>query len=322
MADAFTSIATTPGYGSNTVTLAYDLAFRKALIAQPAMRQFADVRVQNPSHRGSSYRIQLDQPFSEAVVTAAKTPLNEESDADTVKMPATNYVDLQAYEQGFMTKRTIKLVNRAMVTVDDAIAWAVADNCNKVLDEIIQDRLEAGAATGNKLYGTGSTVGAQTNAAVLTADLVRKAVLKLRVAQSLPTVASPNLYTGIVHPNALYDLRRETGSGGWRVPNEYGTSQTDIWNGTIGDFEGVRFVETPRTRTAPDGASSAITHRSYFLGREALAELAVVEPHFVVGPYTDNFMRFRKAGWYADIGWGVFRQESLVMAYTGSQGNV
>lgn len=320
MADVLTSIATTGGFSTTTVTQAYDLLFRKALNAQPMMRQFVDVRPAQVTHTGSSVRIQLDQPFAEAVVTAAKTALNEESDPDTVKLPATTYVDLTPNEYGLYTKRTKKLANRTMVEVDPRIAYAVADNCAKVLDELIQDTLIAGATSGNKLYGTGTAIVSQTNSTPLTANLVRKAVLKLRVNQSLPV--DGRFYAAAVHPNVCFDLRTETGSGGWRVPNEYGASQSRIWNGEIGEFEGVRFMENVRTRQATDGASSAIVHRSYFLGREALAEAVVAEPGLKIGPYTDAFERFRKVGWYGDLGWAVFRTESLVMAFTGSAGNI
>ena len=320
MADVITSIATAGGYQTTTVTAAYDLLFRKALIAFPQMRQFVDVRPSQVTHSGSSVRLQLDQPFSEAAVTAAKTALNEEVDPDTVQMPATKFVDLTPIEQGFYTKRTRKLANRTMVEIDPAIAWAVADNCVKVLDEIIQDRMIAGVATANTLFGAaGAAINLQTNASTLTALMVRKAVLKLRVAQSLPW--DGQYYAAAVHPNVVYDLRSETGSGGWRVPNEYGAGQGNIWAGEIGEFEGVRFLENPRTRLAADGAASAVVHRSFFLGREALAEITVVEPGLVIGPYTDAFERFRKVGWYGDIGWSVFRQESEVLAYTGSSAN-
>lgn len=316
MADAFTSIATTGGYSTYTVTQAYDLLFRKALIAMPKMRTFVDVHPEQVTHTGSSVRVQLDQPFSESVVTAAKTALNEEVDPDSVKMPATTYVDFTPNEYGLYTKRTRKLANRSMVEIDPRIAWAVADNCNKVLDELIQDTLIAGVSTNNTVYGTGSTIGAQVSTAPVTADMVRRIKLKLDVAQSLPW--DGEFYAGSVHPDVLFDLRRETGSGAWRVPNEYGTDQRKIWSGEFGEFEGVRFASNARARTAADGSTGATVHRSFFFGKEALGEIVVTEPGLVIGPYTDAFQRFRKVGWYGDIGWSVFRKESLVIAFAGT----
>ena len=235
-------------------------------------------------------------------------------------MPATRFVDLTPQEQGFFTKRTKKLANRTMVDIDPAIAWAVADNCVKVLDEIIQDRMIAGQLVANNLFGAaGATIVAQTNASVLTSLLVRRAVLRLRVNQSVPW--DGRFYAAACHPNVVFDLRAETGSGGWRIPNEYGASQSNIWAGEIGEFEGVRFMENPRTRLAADGAAGATVHRTFFLGKEALAEIVVAEPGLKLGPYTDAFERIRRVGWYGDIGWSTFRQESQMIAFTGSAAN-
>lgn len=314
----FTSIATPGGFQTTTVTQAYDLLFRKALIAMPQMRSFVDVRPAQVTHSGSSVRIQIDQPFAESVVTAAKTPLDEELDPTAVQMPATTYVDFTPNEYGLYTNRTKKLAGRTMVEIDPRIAWAVADNANKVLDELIQDRLIAGVGAAYTLYGTGSTVAEQVATAPLTADLVRRAKLKLSVAQSIPW--DGQFYSAAVHPNVLFDLRRETGSGAWRVPNEYGSDQSKIWTGEFGEFEGIRFMGNPRTRTAADGAGApaATVHRSFFFGKEALGEIVVTEPGLKIGPYTDAFERFRKVGWYGDLGWSVFRQESLVLAYAGT----
>jgi len=120
------------------------------------------------------------------------------------------------------------------------------------------------------------------------------------------------------HPSVVYELRKETGSGGWRVPNEYGASQENIWNGEIGAFEGARFVENARTRVGVDGAASAKVARTYFFGREALGESIVVEPGVVIGPVIDRLNRFKPIGWDGDMGFEVVRNESLVVNYSGS----
>jgi len=314
MADVFTSIATTGGYSTTTVTATYDLLFRWALNALPQYRQFVDTRPENVPVTGSSQTIQLNQYFSDATVTAAKTPLGEEVDVQAVKMPATVAVTLTPLEYGFANVRTLKLANRTMVPIDPVIARAVADHARKTVDALIQDKLAN--ATNTQFCGAATTIGTTTAATTLTADLVRQAVLKLRVAQSLPWFG--DLYAVGCQPGVVYELRKETGSGGWRVPNEYGASQENIWNGEIGAFEGARFVENARTRVAADGAASAKVARSYFFGREALAESIVVEPGVVVGPVIDRLNRFKPIGWYGDFDFEVFRNESLILNYSGS----
>lgn len=313
MAFEYTSI-TTGGYSDNTVKGAYDLLFRWALNEMPQYRQFVDVRPARPTMRGSSVTLELNNYFSEATVTAAKTPLTEESDVDATKMPATSLVTLTPAEYGFANVRTLKLANRTMVPIDPVIARAVADHMRKVVDELIQDEL---ANATNKTYSGNATSVATVDAAdTFTAEDVRKSVLKLRVNQSIPWFG--DLYAVGCHPTVVYELRRETGSGGWRVPNEYGVSQENIWRGEIGAFEGARFVENARTRVSADGASSAKVARTYFFGREALAEAVVTEPHIVLGPVVDRLLRFKPIGWYGDFDHAIFRNQSLVLNYSGS----
>ena len=188
--------------------------------------------------------------FSEATVTAAKTPLNELLDVDATSMPSPTPVVLTPLEYGFANVRTLKLANRTMVPVEPVIARAVADHERKVIDSLIQDELAN--ATNKQFTGAATSIGTTAATMTLTADLVRKAVLQLRVNQSVPWFG--DLYAVGIHPTAVYELRRETGSGGWRLPNEYGVNQDNIWNGEIGAFEGVRFVQNARTRVAADGA--------------------------------------------------------------------
>lgn len=314
MPDVFTSVATGGGYSTNTVAGAYDLLFRWALNAMPQYRQFVDVRPQRPTMNGSSVTLELNQFFSDATVTAAKTPLTEESDVLATQMPATTTVVLTPLEYGFANVRTLKLANRTMVPIDPVIARAVADHMRKVVDELIQDKLAA--ATNIDYAGSATSIATVSAAMPIVADDVRKAVLGLRTRQSLPWFG--DLYAVGCHPSVVYELRRETGSGGWRVPSEYGESQDNIWNGEIGAFEGARFVENPRTRVAADGLSSAKVARSYFFGREALAEAVVTEPHVVLGPVVDRLMRFRPIGWYGDFDQKIFRNESLLIHYSGS----
>ena len=314
MVDVKTSIATTGGYSTTTVQPAYDLLFRWALNVSPQYRSFVDVRPEQVPMTGSSQTLQLNSYFSDATVTAAKTPLSEEIDVDAVKLPATTTVTLTPLEYGFANVRTLKLANRTMVAIDPVIARAVADHARKTVDALIQDKLAN--ATNTQFSGAATSIVTTTSATTLTADLVRRAVLGLRVRQSIPWFG--DMYAVGCHPSVVYELRKETGAGGWRNPNEYGSSQDNIWKGEIGAFEGARFVENARTRVAADGAASAFVARSYFFGREAVAESVVTEPGVVIGPVIDRLNRFKPIGWYGDFDFQIFRNESLTLNYSGS----
>ncbi len=315
MADVYTSIQTAGGWQTNTVTAAYDLLFRKALNIKPTCRQFVDVRPERPTHTGNSITLQLENYFAESAVTAAKTPLVEESDVSAIQVPATTPITLTPLEYGNATISTLKLANRSMVPLDPAKAMVVADNCYKVMDELLQDQM----VTGTQVYrgGGAASTGALVGANVLTSDMIRQAVTKLRANGSVPRDGEN--YVGLVHPNVVYDIRSETGSGGWRNPNEYGTDQGQIWRGEFGLYEGVRWVQNARLRKANDGAASIPVHRSFLLGSEALAEAVVTEPHVVVGPVVDKLQRFRPLGWYGDIAFKLFRDLSLVRFETATK---
>ena len=314
MPDVYTSIATAGGWQTNTVKAAWDLLFRTALNPMPTCRQFVDVRPGRPTHQGDSITLQLTANHSEATITAAKTPLGEESDVSATQHPATNTVTLTPTEYGFAEVRTLKLSNRSMVPVEPEIARVVADHCGKVVDELLQDQMVLGSQV-YRAAGAAST-GAIAAANVATADLVRLSVTKLRANGA--EARDGSFYVGLVHPNVTHDLRKEAGSGGWRVPNEYGQSQDRIWKGETGLFEGVRFVENARLRKANDGATSTTVYRSFILGKEALAEAVVTEPGLRFGPVVDRLGRFMPVGWYGDLAFKIFRDAALVRLETAS----
>lgn len=308
-----TSIQTAGGWQTSTVTQAYDLLFRRNLNAIPGCRQLVDVKPEQVTHTGSSVVLQKVAYFSAATITAAKTPLTEESDVVATQIPATVPVTLTPNEYGFGTLRTLKLKNRSMVPLDPIAAELVADHCAKVVDELLQDKMVTGTQV---YYAAGTSTGTVTATSQVTADMIRKAVTKLRANQARPR--DGQYYAGVIHPNVAFDIRTQSGQGGWRQPSEYGTDQTKIWTGELGEFEGVRFIQNPRTRSANDGASSATNYRSFILGQEALAQVVVVEPHIEVGPVIDTLRRFRPLGWYGDFGFQLFRDEAIVRFESGT----
>lgn len=311
MADTFTSIATAGGWQTNTVKPAWDLAFRTALNILPTCRQFVDVRPQRPTHQGDSITLQLTQNHSEATITAAKTPLNEQADPDAVQHPSTQTVTLTPAEYGFLELTTAKLRNRSMVPLQPEVVRTVADHCGKVVDELLQDQM----VLGTQVYrgGDKGTTGALTTGDTLTSKMIQLAVTKLRGNGA--ETRDGQFYGGIVHPNVVFDIRRESGPNGWRTPQEY-MNDLKLYRGEFGEWEGVRFIQNARARKANDGTTGATVYRSYILGREALAEAVVVEPGVEVSPIVDRFRRFVPVGWYGDLAFKIFRDAALVRLET------
>lgn len=314
MPDVFTSIQTAGGWQTNTVKAAWDLAFRTALNPLPLCRQFVDVRPERPTHQGDSVTLQLTANHSEATITAAKTPLTEESDVSATQHPATTSVTFTPTEYGFAEVSTLKIGNRSMVPLAPEKARVVADHCAKVVDELLQDQM----ITGTQVYRGGSRASTATitTADTLTSDMIRLSVTKLR--NNGAETRDGIYYVGLIHPNVSYDLRKESGSGGWRVPQEYGQTQGRLYKGEVGEWEGVRFVENARLRKANDGSGSIAVHRGFILGREALGEAVVVEPELRFGAVVDRLQRFMPLGWYGDLAFKVFRDLALVRLETAT----
>jgi len=314
VANQYTSIQTTPGLGDNTIKIAYDMAINMVYRETPMYREWVDKRPEHVTMPGQTIQLQKQQFFDVAAVTAAKTPLNEEQDVDSTKLPPTLTVDLTVNEYGAAITRTKKLTYFSFADVDQVAARTVGAHQADVLDELVQDVLVQGTQI-IRAQGRAAT-NLITATDYIRATDIRKAHTWLN-ANKVPEFGG-GFYAGGIHPHILHDLREETGSGSWRVPNEYGTNQTKIWTGEFGEFEGVRFVTNTRTRSALDGASSGKVYRTFILGREAIAEKVVEEPNTVLGPVVDKLQRFRTIGWYGVLGWALYRNESLVILQSAS----
>lgn len=307
MANEYTSILT-GGLSDNTVKTMYDFMFEKVLRQEPMYRAWADKGPERPNGPGQTIQLQLTDWFGSASVTAAKTPLNEEQDVDSIKLPATKTVNLTVNEYGMAVTRTKKLKYFSFADVDAEAAEKTAAHCRDVMDELVQDTLVSGTQV-LRAAGRASTATVAATDYVTSGD-VRKWYTKLN-ADLAPKFGG--FYVAGVHPHVIHDLRQEAGSGGWRLPHEYSAGLTGpLMNGEFGEWEGIRFLQNTRTRKATDGASSANVYRTFIHGRQALAERVVEEPNVVISPVVDKLNRFRTIGWYGVLGWTIFRQESLL----------
>jgi N4-gp56 family major capsid protein len=314
VANQYTSIATTPGLADNTVKTMYDFAIGMVYREHSIYRQWVDKRPERVNGPGQTIQLQKQDFFPVSAVTAAKTPLNEEQDVDSTKLPPTLTVNLTVNEYGAAVTKTKILKYFSFADIDGIAARTVGMHMAETLDELVQDVLATGT-TVIRAQGRTSTV-TVTATDYLRATEIRKAVTKLR-ASKVPDWGG-GFYLAGIHPHVIHDLREETGSGSWRVPNEYGTDQTKIWRGEFGEMEGMRFVQNTRTRLATDGASSASVYRTWCMGREAVAENVVEEPNSVIAPQVDKLKRFNTIGWYGVLGWALYRNESLVRLESSS----
>jgi len=291
--------------------LAY-FALRSELLFDAA----ADVMPTQQAMPGSSVTFTI---FND--LTAATSPLSEATDVTPVAM-SDSQVTVTLAEYGNAVVTTAKLRGTAFLDVNTVAANVVGYNAGISIDSVVRDVLAGGS---NVIYGGGgssSTPTSRTTVEVedeIEANDVRKVTAQLRGA-NVPTFNG--LYMGFIHPDVSYDLRSETGVASWRDPHVY--VDTDmIYNGEIGAFEGVRFIETPRAKifeNASDGSGSTgniDVYCTHIMGRQALAKAhSIVDgngpvPRVVRGPVVDTLERFQPIGWYWLGGYGRFREASL-----------
>lgn len=313
---AFTSIKTTGGWATDAVQAAYDVAFNWALRANTVFEPLVDFQPKNVPTKGSSVTVQLNEYYSAADVLAATTPLDEETDVTPAKLPQTSKVTFTPKEYGFANQSTLYLDKRSLTTVDPVVAKAIAQHCQETIDYLVQ----SAARQGSQVQRAAGRTSTATIAAgdLLKATDIRKAVTKLRANTVRPK--DGQFFTGVLHPNVIHDLREETGSGAWRVPNEYGTNQMKIWNGEFGEFEGVRFISSPTVLRSGDndGAAAINAYRGLILGAEALGKCVLDAPNMVDSPITDRLRRFVGLGWKADLDYKIYRDKALVRLESAS----
>lgn len=314
MANAFVSTASdsfggTVG-GAGLVQKAYDRLLEFALRSEPLIRSVADKRPAKQSIPGSTVVL---QKYVDLAPTS--TTLTEAVDPDAVAMttPTTVTITLNEYGNSVLVTRALELFSLA--DVDPAIANIIAFNLADSIDAVAMTTLRGGS---NVIYAgaTATSTATVTAAATISSANIRRAVAKLRANKAVARKGS--LYWAGLHPEVSHDLRAETGSAGWLLPNQYGSAQDRIWAGEIGTYEGAYFVESPRLYNATDGASSARNYRTIICGQQALAEAVAEEPHVVIGPVVDKLMRHRPMGWYGVLGFARYREEALFRIESGS----
>ena len=307
---AFTSIKGAAGWPVDAVVAAYDKAFGWALKASGVAYTLIDKEPEEPTSHGSSIKLQLNNYYTEADVVAAQTPLDEETDVTPTRAPQTSSVTLTPQEFGFAEQHTIYMGNRSLTPFDPVAARLVGEHCRDTLDYYTQTQ----ARLGTQVF---RAAGRASTATVAAGDLqksteIRKAVTTLNSNSAQPR--DGQFFVGLIHPKVVHDLREETGSGGWRVPQEYGSSQMKLYNGEFGEWEGVRWIVNNRVKRATDndGAAGINVYRTLIMGREALAKAVVSEPNTVLSPQTDRLRRWVGLGWKADLAVKIYRDQAIV----------
>jgi N4-gp56 family major capsid protein len=290
---------------------AFDQIAYFALRSEMLFDAAADVQPVAQSMPGTSVAFTIFSELADATAT-----LSETTDVTAVAM-ADSQVTVTLAEYGNTINTTAKLRGTSFLDVDAVAANLIGYNAGSSIDTVVANILKDAT---NVIYGGGGATTPTTNATVQSEDIieandVRKATAQLRGSKAQ---TFNGMYMGFIHPDVSYDLRRETGAQSWRDPHNY-VDTANIYNGEIGAFEAVRFIETPRAPLDLTGGSASTVdlYSTLIMGRQSLAKAHSITdgngayPKVVRGPVIDSLMRFNPVGWYWLGGYGIFRQAAI-----------
>jgi len=295
--------------------VAFDRLAYFALRSELLFDQAADVQPVQQAMPGTGVTFTI---FSD--IAAATSTLNEVTDVTPTAL-SDSQVTVTLNEYGNAVVTTAKLRGTAFLDVDSAAANIIGYNAGDSIDQVIREVLAGGT---NVVYATGGSTTPSSRVTVqaediIAADDVRKVTAQLRAANVATFDGS---YLGYIHPDVSYDFRSATDAAAWRTPANY-VNPEGIYNGEIGKFESVRFIETPRAKVFTDASNGTSTtgsidvYATHIMGRQALAKAYSVQdgngavPKIVRGNVTDILMRLQPLGWYWLGGYGRFREASL-----------
>lgn len=271
----------------------------------------AEVKPTHQSTPGTTVTFTFSNEMAE--ITAA---LGEGVDAVTVQI-GNNQVQVTLAEYGSAVQTTAQLRATAFYAVNPVVANLVGWNAGSSVDGIARSALATnGDAYANRIWsGAAVSTGTVAVAHTLAGNEVRKAVARLRSGNA-PTYNG--VYKGIIHPDISYDFRGTTGGTNWSDPHVY-SDPSGVYNGVVGTFQGVQFMETPRAPLFVDAGTPGTVdvYRTLIMGRQALAKAYCIngeygqQPVLVDVPVIDVLRRFTGVGWKHFVGYKIFRTASL-----------
>lgn len=289
----------------NYVETAFDTSVAWFLRDMPMFRQIVDKRPVSQAMPGSPITLTIDGELS-----LATTPLSENFDVDAVAMPTPRRVSVTPFEYGNSTIHTLKLEKQdfTQATVK-RIGQSIAFNQADSIDQLVKTVIDGGT---NVLFSTSTSGPGDVTGPASTAFNAFNAAAAVSLLRGRKAQAKEGeTFMSYIHPDVAYDLRLASGTNAWVNPHQY-VDTGAIYNGEVGQFHGARYVETNRCTV------SGSAYTTYYFGREALLEASCVEPHVVVGPVVDKLKRFYPVGWYAFLGWSLYRQNALQLVKSTS----
>lgn len=180
-----------------------------------------------------------NSPVSSSFGVAAIT---EGTNPTAVTWGATAYSS-GPYQFGILVQVSDLLVHNSAIEVIDACSMQVRNALARLVDTAIQNVVNGG--TNGIIYAGGKTsrTGLAAGDTLTQAEMTR-AVRNLRSSNAAGVQPFEGQYfAAVIHPYAMADLMSNTSSGAWIDVARY-SSVDDLKAGKMGDFRGVRYLES------------------------------------------------------------------------------
>lgn len=210
-----------------------------------------------------------------ALLTESTTPTETSLTMDTITMTPNQY--------GIYVTLSDLLIDTAPIQIIANTAKVVGDNLARIVDSVIQTTL-LNTVT-NVIYA-----GDAANRAAIDASDTMTANVLAKSNAFLSTKAAPTYddsYVAVMHPNVIYDLQVQSGTGTFIDLVKYTSAVTRAFMWEIGMLYGVRVIKSSYVQTI---ASTVTVYPTYVMGKGAygVAELQAMRSYITPRTASDS----------------------------------
>lgn len=270
---------------------------RTELQPMSRFRQFCDVKEGKGKEKGDLFNWNV---YSDVAVQGGSVD-------ETTVTPETNYTitqgQLTVTEYTNSVPFTKKLDDLSKHPVKEVIQKVLKNDARKTLDKAAHEQFDATVVTVTPTGGTsGTAVTVETGGATITNDVAMskdhiKAIADIMKERDISPYLNDD-YFAIARPTTLRPFKNEL-----EELHKYTESGMQlIFNGEVGRYEGMRFVE--QTNVATEAWTNAKSDAAFFFGSDTVTE-AIVEPEQIRGKIPTDYGRSRGIAWYYLGGFGI-----------------
>lgn len=174
--------------------------------------------------------------------TEGVAAITEGTNPTSVTWGATAYSSGPA-QYGILVQVSDLLVHDSAIEVVDSCTMQVRNALARLVDTVIQTVVNAG--TNGVIYSGGKTSRTTLAAGdIITQNDMNRGVRNLRASNAAGLRPfEGRYYVAVINPNVMFDLMSNSQTGAWQDMARY-SSVDDILAGKVGDFRGVRYLES------------------------------------------------------------------------------